>query len=427
MRIQHLPFQLTFSAALVLALTACGGSSSNEETNQPDRDDHTHVHIDTDGRLVIGEAGSNNAHVFDLDSKSILQTFAADSAPSAIYASPGNRYALLFQRAENKVQFIDGGLWQEDHGDHLHDYQAQPQLLAARWSGATPSHYERHDALGAIFFDGSAETNANASVTTFNDLAIGSNTPLAQLSLPVPMHGTAEPRGEYLLTTYRKADAETALPDQVELYKRNGAGYDFVRRFESTCPLLHGSYSNEKYTAFGCGDGVLLISQQGDVFTERKIPNPADMPADIRISTLTGHHALQEFVGFAGPNHVFAINPDTGTFTRIAWTEEHRRRGFAIDGEGKNLFLLDAAGKLHIISTQNWQSRAALDAISDMPTAAPFPSLAASQAEDEVYLTDVNGKRIVVVDAADARISAAYPLNFAPGRMAWLGLPKHDH
>lgn len=417
--------RVSLASLMVLALTACGGSSSDEEVIETPEEEHEHSHIDSRGRLVIAESGATAVHVFDLDSQSVAQTFAADHAPSAIYSSPNHRYALLFQRNENQVQFVDGGLWQEDHGDHLHDYQTAPQLLGTRWSGARPTHYESHDGYGAIFYDGSTDGTTVSSVSLLSDNAIAAGTPVATLSLPLAMHGTAEPRGEYLLTTYRAPDASG--PSQVELYKRDGAGFNFVQRFETTCPGLHGSYSNANYIAFGCTDGVLVVHQQGDSFSARKLANPADLGATARIGTIVGHEELNSFVGIASPGHLFAIDPVAGEIKRIDWAEGRTRRAHAIDADGDNLLVLDDQGKLHILKTADWSKRATLDAVANMPTAAPFPALTASHAEDQVFLSDVTGKQISVIDVETASIKLKYPLNFTPGSLTWLGLPEHEH
>ena len=84
--------------------------------------------------------------------------------PSAVYASPGRRYALAFQRPQDTVQIADAGIWQEDHGDHLHDYKAAPKLLSFRITGPQPTHYDDRAGQASIFMDGRAPS-AVASAT----------------------------------------------------------------------------------------------------------------------------------------------------------------------------------------------------------------------------------------------------------------------
>lgn len=416
---------LAWGCALMLA--ACGGSSSDVVVDEhQDDEQHEHTHIDTAGRLLVLQADSAQVHVVDLDHSSVMQSYTLDQPASAVYASPGQRYAVLLQRAHNQVQFVDGGLWQEDHGDHLHDYMQAPALLTMRVAGVQPTHYEGHEGLAAVFFDGRADAGEPASVALLSDAGIGAGQVLASHTLEVPMHGTAEPRGDYLLTTWRAADAATTLPSHVELYRRQGAQYQWQMRFDLECPNLHGSYSNARYTVFGCSDGVLVVQQDGDSFTARKIANLPDM-GTARIGTVIGHKGTGALVGIASPGHFFSIDPAAGTMQRIEWAQGRTRRAHAIDGEGNNLLVLDDVGTLHILDLQTGSKRAEIAAIATMPSAAPFPAFATSQAAGKAWLSDPQGQRLVVIDTDGARLEGEIALNFNPTGLAWLGLPAHAH
>lgn len=402
-----------------LLLAACGGGSGSDDHG----DDH---HIDTLGRLVLSD-GSTTVRVLDLDTGTVAQNFTLDHAPSALYASPGQRYALAVQRTQDQVEFIDGGIYQEDHGDHLHDYKRNPALVNWRLSGVRPTHYEVHGNLGAFFMDGLEASGSPAQAVVFTEAGIEARQTLATLTLPRAMHGTAEPRGNFLLTTYRDAGSESTLPTQVELYQRNGSGYSFVQRFDDTCPGLHGSYSNEGHSAFGCTDGVLVVTQDGNSFSARKLPNPVDLDPGVRIGTLTGHPERANFIGIASPGHFFDIDPVAGTLTRIDWAEGRTRRAHAMDAEGRHLLILDDQGTLHVLDgNAGWAVRATLPAITSMPTAAPFPAIVVNRAADRAYLSDPNGARIVVVNLETAALATPIALNFNPTLLTWVGIERHD-
>lgn len=407
-------------AAVVLTLSACGGSGGEDE--------HEHTHLDTAGRLALLRDASPTVAIYDLDSKAVAKTFDMANAPSGIYSSPDRRYALALQREQNLVQIIDGGIWQEDHVDHLHDYKQEPQQLGFTISGSMPTHYETHDSLTAIFMDGLGSAGQKAGVRVISEASLGKGALEASLDLPIDMHGTAEPRGDYLLTTYRAAGTADTLPSQVELYRRNGATYDFVTRFTEACPALHGSYSNDSHTVFGCGDGVLVVTQQGEAFSAKKIANPPGLPAGVRIGTIAGHHERENFVGIASPGHLFEIDPAAGTMTSITWADGRTRRAHTFDAEGENFLVLDDLGVAHVMdAARSFAIRSAIPTVSSMPAAAPFPAMAASGADDKVYVTDPAARSIAVVDLERLQIAERLPLDFSPTGITWLGIGHHAH
>ncbi|MGE0314977.1 MAG: hypothetical protein AB7P21_25455 [Lautropia sp.] len=399
-------------------LASCGGGDTQD----------VETHIDTAGRLVIAQNGSTSIRVHDLDTQTLAGTFVLANPPSALYASPGKRYAVAPQREQDLTQFVDGGIWQEDHVDHLHDYKESPQLSSFRVSGVRPTHFEAHDDHAALFMDGVASSGTPASVVLLSDAAIGKGAVDASVELPMQMHGTGEPRGDYLLTTFRAADNVDTLPVQVELYRRSGSGYSLVTRFDEQCPSLHGSYSNEKHTVFGCSDGVLAVTQVGDTFTAKKIANPAGLPTDLRVGTIAGHHERPTFIGIAGTGTLFDIDVEAGTMTEINWASGRTRRAHAFDRDGANFLVLDDLGTIHLLdATRNWAVRATLPAIATMPTASPFPTIAASGKEAKAFVTDPGGQRIVVVDVGLATLAAPIALGFAPMAAVWVGVGEHAH
>ncbi|WP_051237589.1 hypothetical protein [Ottowia thiooxydans] len=418
-------------AACAGALAACGGGSSDvQDVGGGDHGhDPDHGHVETAGRLVVLEPGSNQVHVIDLDAGSVMQSYIADGTPSAVYASPDRRYAVVFQATQNQVQFVDGGIYQEPHADHMDDKKESPRLMNTRLSGVRPSHYESHGELAAVFFDGNAATNANASIALLSDESIGKpSVTLATQGLSSPMHGTAEPRGDWLLTTWKAPETAGTTPTHVELYERHGDHFHQAKRFEQECPGLHGSYSNTNYTAFGCSDGVLVIRQAGQEFTAQKIPNPASMASGVRISTIIGNDHMTSFVGIGSGGNMFEIDPVAGAIKRIDWAEGRVRRAHALDAEGASLLVLDDIGTLHILSTKDWSKRAALTSvISSMPTAAPYPALAVSANDDKVWISDPQGRRLHAVDIGDAAVKGSVALNFNPGGLTWLGISAHAH
>ena len=415
---------LALSLTLVLAACGGGGGSADEEH------DHEHGHeeetIDTAGRLAIAESAATSLRIYDLDSSSVLSTFALANPPSAVYASPGRRYALAFQRPQDMVQIADGGVWQEDHGDHLHDYKQAPALSSFRITGPQPTHYDDRTTQASIFMDG--RDPAVSSAVVFNDEDLAAGRIGASVSFALPMHGFAEPNGSFLVTSHRVA-GETG-PTMAEIYSRQGTGYSFVRRLDPTCPGMHGSYTLSSVTVAGCTDGVLVISPQlAGTAAASKIATAT------RVSTIAGHPSVPTVIGIgnagtgaATTTHLYEIDTAAGTSTPISitgWTTGRQRRAHGFDREGHHFFVLDDQGTLHVLArgTSGWATEAAITgAIPAMPAAAPFPAFTANEARDEVYLSDPTARQIVVVDAHAHTVARRINLDFTPTYLAWLGI-----
>lgn len=412
-------FQHTaIAAVLLLTLTGCDSSThSNEGKPQPI---HEHPQVDSAGRLILSSVGNNQVYVYDIKSKKQLSAFDAQLPIHSLYASPDRRYALLFQRVDNQVRFIDGGVWQEDHGDHLHDYLQDPKFSSFVLKGPAPTHYEVHAGQAAIFFDGATSPLQTSSVSVVTDTSIGQSKANASLQLPINMHGTAEPRGKHLITTYRPATASDTLPTQVEWYQQNGESYNFKQRFAEECPGLHGSYSVKDYSLFGCTDGVLVIQQKADELSAVKLANPAGMTG--RIGTITGHKSLTQTIGFAG-QEMYIIDPVALTMTKIDWRQgiSASRTAYAMSGDGDYFVQLDNTGKLVVQDVAaGFTVKATLQLINGFETTNP-PVIAVNSQNDDIFVTDPTKKQLHQVDLK-TMASTTLTLEFTPAKMTWLGI-----
>lgn len=379
--------------------------------------EHGEYHIETLGRLAVQESGAAQVRFVELDSGQVASSIATTNPVSALQASPDRRYAVAIQRNQNLVEFIDGGLWQEDHGDHLHDYRTDPAAVDFSLTGVRPTHFESHDELAAVFNDGLADGNTPASVTVLSDVSIGTSRIEASLDLPAQMHGTAKPLGRFLLTTWRAPDNVNTLPERVELYEYQNGAYQFVNRFDETCPDMHGSYANETHTVFGCSDGVLVVARSGDTFSASRIVNPPDTPADVRIGTVTGHHERATFLGYARPNYLYEIDPAAGEIRPITWPGQ-QRVAWAVADEGNTFAVMDESGTVHLLDgTANWAIKASVPAASGVPEDGSSPAIEPHGNEPVLYVSDPAGQRIVAINSANGTVAQTMSLDFAPGQI----------
>ncbi|HEY1077123.1 MAG TPA: hypothetical protein VGE51_10585 [Fontimonas sp.] len=407
-------------ARLTLLSAALGLAACNDDDALRGGDDG-HGHSESSGRLAFaGADGDPQISIFDIDTRTTTQ-IALSNVPTAVYASPGRRYALVVQADADQVGFVDGGVYA--HEDHV-DVET-PTLLDFTLNGAKPAHYQSHEEQSALFFDGRDSEPAQFALLT--DASIGSGGIVASATLPAAVHGVAEPRDGYVLAVdYSLVESQAGTPRQaVKKYELHGDHFHDEGRLATPCENIHGAGTNDDYVAFGCQDGVLLVEQNGDLFTDRKIATPQ------RITQIAGHDDAALLAGFAGAadgDTLYVIDPVAGTAVASDWKQgaTANRRQHAFDAHGEHLLILDSTGTLHVLeaSATGFVPRGTVAVYSGDQTTA---RLATSPLEDLAYVTDPAGKSIAVIDLTLLEEVDRIDLDFAPIGIAWLGAADDTH
>ncbi|WP_019605819.1 hypothetical protein [Teredinibacter turnerae] len=450
LRIKHHNWLFLTISALLLA--GCGDAKTTIIEKDPiveEEHDHDHEH-EGHGRLVVTNASSAEAVVYALEDGTLLDSFTLLVAPSALYTSAGYRYGVLVDRNGDSVGFIDGGLWQEDHVDHLHDYEEAPLLLEYSLSGSRPTHIVNHEEQLAVFYDGDAasSTPASISIVTDADITAATSTPLT-IDYSINMHGVAEPRGDHVFATWRRDDAETTsanpvLPDQVAVYHLHDGVYEQEQILDVSCPDLHGAAQNETYIIFGCSDGVLVVHEHDGEFEAEKIPNSEDVADGLRIGSIYGHEHSEQFIGLASAHggasvQWFSINPEEGEMELIDWQPVESAqvvgRGFSFEAE--QFLILDSQGYLTALEPHeheghtHWEFGVRLDIteedVANLPEGTSF-SLTFAQNGHLAYVSDPIAQHVLTIDLDHMDIDGEIELDFIPKSIAWLGIAEeHEH
>ncbi|WP_409424226.1 5-methyltetrahydrofolate--homocysteine methyltransferase [Pseudoalteromonas sp. RW-H-Ap-1] len=441
-------------------ITACGDAETNIVEKDPievpddghdhgEGDDHGDEYtIDSLGRLAVLAGDSNEANFFDLDDNELLDTFTLTNDSNTLSSSPDFRYAVIASRAQDYLGFIDGGLWREDHGEHLHDYEQSPAASSYELtSGSRPTHLVKHDGQLAVFYDGDADSGTVASVEVLTDNDITSATAtLPGISYDINMHGVAEPRGEHLLATIRRDDTESTsaakiLPDQVGVYHFHDGEYELEQTLEVTCPDLHGAAQNHDYVAFGCSDGVLLAHQHDDEYEAEKIANIAAV-GDLRIGSIYGHEDSETFIGVAsghggGEAVIVTINPATAQMEELEWqlADGASAVSYSFSAHGEHFLILDSLGFLNVLeahahdSEMHWELAGQVDItqedVTTMPEGMSF-SMTVAQNGQFAYVADPIAQHVVQVHLEDLEIEGELELTFPPAAITWLGIAQEE-
>ena len=418
-------------ACAATALVGCGDSETNiiEIAPTPIDAGHDHDHELGKGRLAIAEVDQAVIHIFDLEDNSLVESLTITNPAEYVYSSPENRYVVAVQRSFDTVEFIDGGVWQELHGDHYDQHNDAPELISFSLNDVKPTHYVPRGDKAAIFFDGNKETNVNAALGLLSDESISAEKVIAEHNFDTYMHGTAEIRGEFVLTTLRDSNSESSLPEQIVLLELHGDHFHQEQVFETTCPALHGSFQTETHIAFACGDGVLAIEQQGSVFTAQKIDNPEDMLEGVRIGSLKGSEESNVMIGGSRAGF-FLVDLAAQNITAFNWQQEEDLTSvsYGFDGHNEHMLILDNKGHLNLYSAESdWQFESSIEIFDSLAEDAK-PLIVSSKAHELVYI--INGQEVTTVNLHDGVVVGHFDLDFTPGKAAWLGVAgeeEHEH
>jgi hypothetical protein len=412
--------KIKLSAALISAalLSACGSSSTDNE--------HTDTHVETEGRLAIFDVDAQALKVIDLEDGSVIDSFVLDGTSTPrLYSLPGHRYMAAIQRDDNLVSFIDSGLYTEDHGDHLHDYEEDPSLLSFMLTNVKPTHFEAGEDSAVIFNDGSDESVSSVSV--FSAASIADGETIFEVNRETNMHGAAKLIDDHLFVTHRDAGiTDTTLPAEVDRYSVNEGVATFEERYDAQCAGLHGAGYNHETLIFGCSDGILAIDLLDEDYTATKFVSPESMEEGSRIGSVYAHHDVEALVTKAGAQ-LFATVVEDGavSYEELTLDEGVSALSQNFTPNGELFWVVGDNAKLYLWDVEESWTEQASFSISDAEITSV--SVAPSAAGHELYVLDVDNQQVITVDYESGSIEGAIELDFTPSGLAWMGLPEHDH
>lgn len=363
-------------------------------------DDHEEDEL-VGARLLIGEAGTPQLYVLDLDSGAVIAHFTVPG-PSSIYQLPDTRYALAVHRADNRVSVIHSGLTAVDHGDHADLLQGNPYVLATLNVGRQPTHVYARGSDLAFFND------QDGTVAWLDARLLGVSLDYVEIAAREPAHGAMAVLSGHMVV---------GLPDGgVDVYAPSGRS---VAQF-SGCPGLHGQAPLGNTVTFGCTDGVLVVrSASGGVFTAHKIANPPRSPEGARVSTLTSDDDSAVLIGNFGQG-IAVIDPVALTITTHALPTNQIAGKLYEHGEFYVHLGLD--GNLRSIDPTTGEVLAELVVSGDAsaqgsirPTLAVFGSRA--------YVTDPVTLVVREIDLEHFEEERHFHLTFMPSGVALMAIP----
>lgn len=372
-------------------------------------------------RVMATDAGNGDLTVIDPESGDVVGRFTTPiGGYTAVYPSESGRYLLANHYAGNHVTIVDSGLFLEDHGDHADLVAAPPFVLATVATGAMPAHGWAHDGLIAVHNDG------DGTITMFDESELGEAIAPEEFAVAQPDHAAIATLGDAMLVGYYDLG-------RIDAYALDG---ELLQEDIATCTGAHGEARFKDALAFGCQEGVLIVSREGDAFTTELIAYPgspatgtaaidaatpaaeAELP---RTYTLAAHHDSDVLVGdFGGGLALISGDADDLSFDVLPLPANPL--GFDFDLDGERLAVLTDDGQVHGIDPNGGEilwSTPAVTPYTEIEIGDGFdfyPSLAAS--ETAAYVADPKEGEVVEIDLDSGEVSHRFAIGGQPARVA---------
>lgn len=401
---------LAFALAGGLAMAAAPAALAHGTHGHSHGHSHGHGHAESHGqnaetlsaaRAFVADANEPVVRVIDLATGEVIETIALE-APARLHRGASLATIVATHPAAGLVSFVETGLSLDDHGDHMDLHVEAPRLLPTRLEGGRPAHVNRDGDTIAIFLD----DDGAALVLAESALLAGQDVAPRRIEAGGAHHGIAKPAGT-LVAISAPTDGER-LPDRIRV-----VAADDVEIAEIACPRAHGEGQSGRFVAFGCADGVAIMTLGAQAPEVSRIAYPAEHEGRM-VRNLAGADAFSAFLADFGPDGMAILDPiaeDGLTFVALPARRMHFAlatdpgdRGFVAIEDGRLLALnaLTGAtiGEVQITERYSMEQGVVRPRLS---TAGGF-----------VVATDPQAGEIVVVDAQDLSVAARIAVGGTP-------------
>ncbi len=398
-------------------LTACGSSEqrTDNRASQTFAAEDIELARETE-RLLIADGQAPIVRVFDVAEKKVISNFPV-SGQANVYSGPSKRFAYAVQSTTDQISIVDGALVFEDHGDHQHYDKYDPILLDQPLYGDNPIHFVSHEGYVAAFFD-----NEGRALMLEESTLLQAERRTIELKATQPHHGVALAWGDAFLMTRAEVlpGSPRATAVAVDVFSQDGVatGESF-----GPCVSLHGEAARTDALAFGCDDGVLIISSKEGVFSASKMLQPAS-PDTVkrRVGTLASHDNVPYFVGNFGPLFYAEIDPALGTFITRAAPLDYAQ--FMFSADGSQLLFLGKNGEIAVLDAKSrellHQSKVT-SAATGIDYGARDPKLAVGK--KFAYITNPSSGELVIMNLANFKEAGRFRIEGEPTKLTILDFP----
>lgn len=314
---------------------------------------------------------------------------------------------------------LDGGAWEEPHGDHGHYYTGDPHLTGTVFAAEEPAHVVTHAGRTVLFDDGTGD------VTAFDSAEIeDQDREERTYTTPAVHHGVAvELSDGRMVVSEGTEDGRTGIRVLDEQNTEIAASDE--------CPDVHGeTVAAHEAVVIGCTDGVLVY--RDGVITKVQSPD-----AYGRIGNQWGTEDSPIVLGDYKSNpdaeidlttRVSLIDTETATLRLVDLPASYwyRSLGRGENGEG---VVLGTDGALHVIDT------VAGTVVRSIPVIDPWevspdwqdPQPQVFTMQGTAYISDPAGRAVHAVDIETGEIWASGELDVVPNELKGVTGEADEH
>ncbi|MEM9069927.1 MAG: hypothetical protein AAGE52_15550 [Myxococcota bacterium] len=368
----------TYRIATVLIAAMLLGACGSDENAGPSR-----------GRLVLSSTTDSQVFVADLDSSDVF-SFPVEANAAFIWGWTESPFAWVVHYPHNRVELLDSGSRFAPSGAIR---KSAPVLHDFTLAGAQPTHVTRHDGWFTVYFDGIGEARLVPEDSVDMDPSVAN-----VVETNMPHHGVALVTRDHIVITEGRVAEEAdnaegwgeTIPVAVSV-RALSAPSEVVHQSEA-CTKLHGEATVGSTIAYGCDEGILVVTIDDAGPRSARIPYPAETP----FRTFTFKAAGNGFLGDYGAGLLYLPADQT---TAQAWSlpGEVMQRAFAVDEQTGDWLVLGADGRLYRVSSDD-RSIVGTPVEARAPIDDPMLRLSLVVADDTAYLLDASSTSVVAVD-----------------------------
>lgn len=345
--------------AAALALPACAPASTPasgpfSETPADGSTDRPHGYVAGASEMpeaqlhLVSIDGEGAVTLLDLlDEQS--ETMATLDAPPTSVSTDG-RFVFASSAATGDLTIMDSGAWTVDHEDHVHYYSAEPRPVGtiAESADAGEAVVAGGPSLTGVWFGG---TGVGMLLDT-EALGHGEIVETARVEA-APHVGALVPFGEGALATIAGDDGRAA---GVRLIDSEG---DTVEGSDAECAELDGSITTNVGVVFGCADGALLVTIDGDGGSDfERIPYPQEVSVSERAAGFDNRRGRPVAAAVAGDRGAWLLDTRARQWTFLPTEAPLLRVTAASDADDSVVALADD-GRVLLLDAATGATRAA--------------------------------------------------------------------